>query len=96
MNSAMLQMDFKHSVNDLVRDEVQLFPNPVAEGEILYLSDLNGVLNGDKIIIYNTLGVKVRELEVHDSGVEIQGLSEGIYWLQIGSREMSKVQIRLN
>jgi hypothetical protein len=96
MNSALFQMDFKHSVNGLIRDEVQLFPNPVAVGEMLYLSDLNGVSNGDKIIIYNALGIKVRELELHGSGVKIEGLSEGIYLVQIGSMGMSKVQIRLN
>lgn len=96
MNSALFQMDFKHSVNGLIRDEIQLFPNPVVEGEVLYLSDLNGVSNGDKIIIYNALGIKVRELELHGSGVKIEGLSEGIYLVQIGSMGMSKVQIRLN
>jgi hypothetical protein len=83
-------------VNGLARDEVQLFPNPVAVGEMLYFSDLNGVLNGDKIIVYNALGIKVRELELHGSGVKIEGLSEGIYFFKIGSIGMSKIQIRLN
>jgi hypothetical protein len=96
MNSALLQMDFKHSVNGLSPNDVRLFPNPVGQGETVYLNHLDGVIQGDKIIIYNSLGVKVRELELNGSGFEIEGLAEGIYWIQIGSRGVGKIQIRLN
>jgi spore coat protein CotH len=96
MNSALLQMDFKHSVNGLSPNFVRLFPNPVGQGETVYLNHLDGVIQGDKIIIYNSLGVKVRELELNGSGFEIEGLAEGIYWIQIGSRGVGKIQIRLN
>jgi spore coat protein CotH len=96
MNSALFQMDFKHSIEGFVSDEILFFPNPVRDGEILHLSENCGVVEGDKIMILNALGVKVCELEVANSGVKIGGLSEGIYWLESGSKKLGKIQIRLN
>jgi len=96
MNSALLQMDFKHSTQMFDDNKIQVYPNPVDAGQLIYFGGSLDLNNGDKVIIYNSLGVVVKELVLMDSGVKIEGLVDGIYWAQVGEKEIVKFQIRLN
>ncbi len=78
------------NADTLLKDEVQLFPNPVKDN--LYIDFGNNDSRTSQIQLYNSLGQKLYENEITNSeiNVPVTGYSQGIYFVRITNSTKSK------
>jgi poly(beta-D-mannuronate) lyase len=85
------------SINDISKEDIKLFPNPVRNG-MLYLSKTNN--NLDKLTIYNISGkailTKNLNARLSKETIDVSSISEGFYFVEIvkgSSKHISKIII---
>ncbi|PQV51370.1 poly(beta-D-mannuronate) lyase [Jejuia pallidilutea] len=85
------------SINDMSKEDIKLFPNPVRNG-MLYLSKTNN--NLDKLTIYNISGkailTKNLNARLSKETIDVSSISEGFYFVEIvkgSSKHISKIII---
>lgn len=70
-----------NSLNQMDEPEIILFPNPTNSR----LRIINFNLYNTKVVVINLLGQLIKEVELNNSEINVEGLSEGIYFLRINN-----------
>lgn len=75
--------NFQLSISEQNQIQFSIYPNPVSDQ--LFISSEN--LQIEKISIYSMSGKQVLETELEEESVDVSNLSEGLYFIEITSKE---------
>lgn len=76
------------SVNEFFKNEIKIHPNPATK--ILTVSTENNPI--EKLAVYSVSGRKVLEQNTAENSIDVSGLQNGIYFLEITSSEGKSVR----
>jgi hypothetical protein len=75
-------------IEDKVEEPISFYPNPVND-----IVRLEGVEDGDEVVIHNTIGSASQRYKVHNRSIDVRELSEGVYIIQLSNRK-NKIMIK--
>ena len=76
------------SISENAAQQFKIYPNPASD--VLYISSEG--IRVENIKVYSISGIKVTEASVDANSIDVSGLSEGVYFLEIFSSEGKSVQ----
>jgi len=76
------------SLSENNKSVITVFPNPVSET----LSIISEEITNQKIFVYSLSGKKVIEVSEQTNAIDVSGLSQGMYFIEIHSEEGRSIQ----
>ena len=79
-------------INEVVQQHVEMYPNPAKE-KVIFTNDSNSPLSFELLTI-NGVVVQTGIIGVGISTLDVQYLSEGMYFVNIGGKELRKLIVK--
>lgn len=79
-------------INEVVQYAVEMYPNP-AKDKVVFSNDSNSPISYELITI-NGMVIQKGSIGIGKSTLDVQNLSEGIYFVNIGGKELRKLVIK--
>jgi hypothetical protein len=76
------------SLNNSKSEKYSLYPNPVSD--FVFINGLKVAETNVKI--YNLLGIKVCDKEIHEGGINLGNLKPGIYYLRVAGKTLKMIK----